>query len=64
LETPVTIRSRSDKKSLVDLTSYFPVATSDVKVSVVTGVIQRVNRLIHVPQCREAAFDPKVEVVA
>jgi hypothetical protein len=38
LGTPVTIGSRSDKKSFSDLTSYFPLATSVVKVSVVTGV--------------------------
>ena len=64
LGVPVTIRSRSDKKSLVGLTGYFPRATFVVKVTVVTGVIQRVNRLIHVPKCHEAAFDPSVEVVA
>ncbi len=64
LGTPVTIRSRSDKKSLVKLTSYFPRATSVVKVFGVTGVIQRVTAWFTFPKCHEAAFDPNVEVVA
>src|SRR6202008_3969133 len=38
LGPPVTVRSRYDKKSPAELTRYFPLTTSVVKVSVVTGV--------------------------